>query len=174
MASFFWPAYSKSCPVRHWTPLMGNHNSGQPIPVSHHPHCEKCPPCIQSKSFLFQLITIVPCSAIVSLGKNKNVHLYHKSLLYIKRLEYGVLRSFCPGWNNFDSLSLFNALLRVCSERSMSCNGDPRNEWSIPVRVSANRSKGESTPSSCWLPFFCAMQKTMDFLGCKCRLSAQI
>ena len=39
------------------------HNfSGQPLPLSRHPHHEKFLPYVQSKSTLFQLKTVAPCS----------------------------------------------------------------------------------------------------------------
>ena len=47
----------------------GNHISGQPVPVPHHPHCERLFPYIQPKSTLFKSETISPCATPMDFAK---------------------------------------------------------------------------------------------------------
>ena len=46
-----------------------HHISGQPVSVSHHPHCKRLIPCIQPKSTLFKVEIISPCSVITDSDK---------------------------------------------------------------------------------------------------------
>jgi len=42
-----------------------NHISGQPVPVPHHPHCKRLFLDVQTKSTVFKLETIYPCSVTI-------------------------------------------------------------------------------------------------------------
>ena len=46
-----------------------NHNTRQPVPVSHHPHCKRHFPYIQPKFPLFKLEAISPCSVTTDPAK---------------------------------------------------------------------------------------------------------
>ena len=59
-----------------------HHISGQPVPVPHHPHCKRLFPYVQSKSTLFELEAISPCSITTNPAK-ESVPFFPVEVVYI-------------------------------------------------------------------------------------------
>ena len=121
--------------------------------MSHHSHCKKRLPNVQSKSTLFQFKTTAPCPVTTGLGK-KSISIFLISPLQVVRGHNQVSLKPSPGWtllpfliakvfqpsDQLLQLSFGPALAGPC----LSYAGDPRARHSTPVAVSHEQRIGEN------------------------------
>ena len=152
-----------------WTlPVMIHNSSGQPVPVSHHPHHKKCLPPSQPKTTLFQFKTISPCPVIRGSGE-KSLSIFVVSPLYItegrKKVspENFLLQAEPPQFSAFLQRrgvpSLWSFLWPSSGPAPtgpcVSCAGHPRAGCRTPGGVSQKQSRERESPlSTFWLRCF--------------------
>ncbi|KAK4806146.1 hypothetical protein QYF61_001069 [Mycteria americana] len=136
---------------------MGHNFSGQPVPMSHHPHCKKCLPYVQSKSTLFQFKTVDSCPVTTGLIlKGRNKVSLQPSLLQAEQPQLS--QPFFVG-----EVHVFLVL------------GTPELDAVLQVGSHERGVEGENRlPRPAGHASFDAAQDTIGFLGCECTLPAHV